>query len=323
MAETAIEPEIEIVDAHHHLWDHETPYGRYDLDELRADTGAGHNVVETVFIDCGSNYLTTGPESMRPVGETLFVTARADTSDRTPGAHISAIVSHVNLGLGQGAGDVLDAHIEAAGGRFRGIRHSGAISGTSEVVSSRGEPPADLYRRPAFQAGARELAARRLTFDAWQYHHQLGEVVALARAVPDLRIIVNHLGGPIGIGSWARRWDEVHADLRRHLGELAACENVWLKVGGIGMSRFGTGWDRTVEDPSSDTIVDMWDNTVRFAIDTFGPSRCMFESNYPVDGQTVGYVELWNAFKKMSARYTPDERSDLFAGTARRAYHIG
>ncbi len=322
MTETAIEPELEIVDAHHHLWDYETPYGCYDLADLRGDTGAGHNVVQTVFIDCGANYLTAGPESLRPVGETIFVAGRADSGDQTPGARIAAIVSHTNLMLGEGAGEVLDAHIEAGGGRFRGIRHSGAISKTEEVMSSRGEPPADLYRRPAFQAGARELAARRLTFDAWQYHHQLGEVVALARALPDLRIVVNHLGGPIGVGAWAGRWDEVHSDLRRHLVDLAACDNVWLKVGGIGMSRFGTGWDRTVEAPSSDKIVDKWGDTVRFAIDTFGPSRCMFESNYPVDSQTMGYVELWNALKKMSVGYSADERLGLFAGTARRAYRL-
>lgn len=320
--EEAIEPELEIVDPHHHLWDTVTRYGRYELDDLRTDTGAGHNVVETVFIDCGANYLTEGPDHLRPVGETIYVAGRADESDRTPGARIAAIVGHADLTLGSGVGEVLDAHVEAAGGRFRGIRHSGARAEDDEVPTSRVQPPADLYRQRSFQDGARTLAAMGLSFEAWQYHPQLDLVVDLARAVPELPIVVNHLGGPIGVGRFASRRDEVLAELRHGLAALAALDNVVLKVGGIGMTRFGARWHEAELPPTSDQLLDVWGDILRFAIDTFGPARCMFESNFPVDGETTSYVALWNAFKKVSTGCTDTERADLFAGTARRFYQL-
>ncbi len=320
--EAAIEPDLEIVDPHHHLWDTETSYGLYDLDDLLADTGAGHRVVQTVFIDCGSNYLDDGPVELRPVGETRWVATRAEASEQGPEATIAAIVSHADLSLGPAVGDVLAAHVEAAGGRFRGIRHSGARADDPDVPTSRTEPEPDLYRRPAFQEGARALAAAGLSFEAWQYHPQLDMVAALARAVPELSIVVNHLGGPIGVGRWASARQEVEADLRTGLTALAALDNVTMKVGGIGMTRFGSRWHLDDRPPTSDDVVARWGDLLRWTIDTFGPHRCMFESNFPVDGETVGYVPLWNAFKKVSVGYSPAERADLFAGTARRVYRL-
>ena len=320
--EAAIEPDIEIVDAHHHLWDVVTRYGRYELDDLLLDTGAGHRVVQTVFIDCGANYRVDGPDHLRPVGETEYVAERAEASDRSGGAVIAAIVSHADLGRGEAAGEVLDAHVEAAAGRFRGVRHAGARADDPEVPVSRVEPPAGLYRQEGFQAGARALADRDLSFEAWQYHHQLDDVLALARAVPDLTIVVNHLGGPLGIGRHAGRWDQVHAELRQGLGPLADHPNVVMKLGGVGMTRFGTGWERGDRPPNSDEVVARWGDLIRWTIDTFGPDRCLFESNYPVDGETVGYTVLWNAFKKMSMGYSSTERAQLFAGTARRVYRL-
>ena len=320
--EKAIEPEIEIVDPHHHMWDVETRYGLYEVDDLRADTEAGHKVVETVFIDCGSNYLDDGPEHLRPVGETIYMAGRAAESERTEGATIAAIVSHADLCLGSGVAEVLEAHIEAAEGRFRGIRHAGARDEDGAVPVSRVQPPADLYRQSDFQEGARTLAAMGLSFEAWQYHPQLDMVVDLAHSVPELPIIVNHLGGPIGVGSYANAWEQVLQDLRADLTRLAEADNVVLKVGGIGMTRFGARWHEAETPPTSDQLLGVWADTMRFAIDTFGPDRCMFESNFPVDGETTGYVALWNAFKKVSVDYSADERADLFAGTARRVYRL-
>jgi predicted TIM-barrel fold metal-dependent hydrolase len=161
-----------------------------------------------------------------------------------------------------------------------------------------------------------------LSFEAWQYHHQLGEVAELAAAVPDLAIVVNHLGGPIGVGRYAGRREEVRLELREGLEALAGHDNVWLKLGGVGMSRFGVSWHRDELPPTSDQVLAMWGDDLRFGIDTFGPSRCMFESNFPVDGETTGYGVLWNAFKKASAGYSPDERAALFAGSARRFYRL-
>ena len=320
--EVAIEPELEIVDAHHHLWDVETAYGRYELEDLRLDTDSGHNVVETVFIDCGSNYRSGGPEHLRPVGETEYVARCAEQSEVTTGAAITAIVGHGDLRLGAGVAEVLEAHVDAGGGRFKGIRHSGARLDDAAVPTSRTQPPADLYRDESFQAGARTLAAMGLTFEAWQYHPQLPMVLDLALALPELNIVVNHIGGPAGVGGYAGRRPEVLQTLRAGLAPLAELENVYIKLGGIGMTRYGTDWLPDGRPPSSDDVVAEWGDILRWCIDSFGPRRAMFESNFPVDAETTGYTVLWNAFKKVSAGYTPTERAELFAGTARRFYRL-
>lgn len=325
--ESAIEPELEIVDPHHHLWDTETVYGRYEVEDLHLDTSAGHNVVQTVFIDCGANYRTTGPDHLRPVGETEYVSRRADRSaevraETGTGAVIAAIVGHADLTLGPAVEEVLAAHRDASAGRFRGIRHSGARLDDPAVPVSRTQPPLRLYADPDFRAGAATLAANGFSFEAWQYHPQLTDVQGLAEAVPELPIVINHIGGPAGVGRFAGRRSEVLDHLRAGLEPLAALENVSIKLGGIGMSRYGTDWLPTGEAPGSDLLVDTWGDMLRWCIDRFGPSRCMFESNYPVDGETTGYVVLWNAFKKLSAEYSASERADLFAGTARRFYRL-
>ena len=320
--EVAIEPDLEIVDPHHHMWDTVSAYGRYELEDLRADTNAGHNVVETVFIDCGANYLSDGPTHLQPVGESHYIAGRADESDRTPGAKIAAIVSHADLTLGSSVREVLEAHVEAAGGRFRGIRHAGARLDDPAVPTSRLAPPADLYGQDGFRQGARTLASMGFSFEAWQYHPQLPLVTDFARAVPELTIVVNHLGGPVGVGRYAHDWDGVLAEVRHGLATLAELDNVVLKVGGIGMTRFGARWHENELPPTSDDLLDVWGDTMSWAIDTFGPRKCMFESNYPVDGETTGYVALWNAFKKVSSGYTEAERQDLFSGTARRVYRL-
>lgn len=321
--EEIIEPELEICDPHHHLWSAPTgKYPRYDLDELRADTGAGHNVTQTVFIDCAANYRSDGPERFKPVGETEYVAGRAAESDRTPGAKIAAIVSFADLTLGEAVEEVLDAHIAAAGGRFRGIRHAGGWDASPDVPNSHTDPPQDLYAQPKFRSGLATLTQMGLSFEAWQYHTQLGEVADLARAVPQASIILNHLGAPLGIGPYAGRRAEVLATWRPKMEALAALPNVVLKVGGIGMARYGMGFEKAERPPTSDELLAVWGDELRWCIDLFGPHRAMFESNYPVDGESVSYAVLWNAFKKVSTGYTAAERADLFRGTARRVYRI-
>jgi predicted TIM-barrel fold metal-dependent hydrolase len=322
--EDALEPELEIVDPHHHLWSEPVGdrYPRYDLADLRDDTGAGHDVVATVFIDCSSNYYADGPEHLRPVGETAWTATRADESDRTPGARIAAIVSYADLTLGDGVEEVLQAHVAAGGGRFRGIRHIGAWDADERIARSSRNPPPNLYAMPSFRTGMGVLGRLGMTFEAWQYHPQLPEVVDLARACPEVTIIVNHIGAPLGIGPYAGKRDEVMAAWRPPMEQLAALPNTVLKVGGIGMTRYGMGFERNENPPTSDELLAVWGDTLSWCIDTWGPERCMFESNFPVDADSVGYVVLWNAFKKVSARYSPAERAALFAGTARRVYRI-
>jgi predicted TIM-barrel fold metal-dependent hydrolase len=161
-----------------------------------------------------------------------------------------------------------------------------------------------------------------LSFEAWQYHPQLAEVAELARAVPELSIVLNHIGGPVGVGSYDGREEEVLAEWRPGMEAIAALPNVSLKVGGIGMTRYGVGWEHDDRPPDSDTVLARWRDQLLWCIDEFGPDRCMFESNFPVDGETCSYTVLWNAFKKVSAGYSADERADLFAGTARRVYRL-
>jgi predicted TIM-barrel fold metal-dependent hydrolase len=290
--------------------------------DLRTDTGAGHRVVATVFVDCASNYRVEGPEHLRPVGETEFVAGRAEEADRAGAPRIAAIVGHADLDRGPAVEEVLVAHAAAGGGRFRGIRHSAAWDADPSIARSLANPPSDLYQRASFRAGLATLGRLGFSFDAWQYHPQLADLVDVARAHPDVPIVVNHLGAPLGIGRYAGRRAEVLAAWRPPMAELAQLDNVHLKVGGIGMARYGMAWEQGERPPGSDEVVAAWGDEMRWCIDRFGPDRCMFESNYPVDGESCSYVVLWNAFKKVSAGYTSTERASLFAGTARRFYRV-
>ena len=322
--EVALDPELEIVDPHHHLWPE--PPGRrwytYDVPDLRVDTDAGHRIVDTVFVECMAAYRKDGPEHLRCVGETEWVAARAAETAATPGARIAGIVSHASLRLGAAVDEVLDAHIAAADGLFRGIRDAGAWDADERIPRTHTNPVPGLYGLDSFRAGMRVLAAKGLSFEAWQYHTQLGDVAALARACPDVTIVLNHIGAPIAIGPYAGRRDEVLAAWRPAMVDVASCPNVVLKVGGIGMSRYGVGFESWERPPTSDQLLAVWGDDLRFCIDTFGPDRCMFESNFPVDAESCSYTVLWNAFKKVSAGYSPAERTALFSGTARRVYRL-
>jgi len=318
--EDVVDPEVEIVDAHHHLFPSAGTRVNYELPEFHADTGSGHNVVATVFIECRARWRQNGPPHLIPVGETEYVAAMARNA--TQGPPIAAIVSHVNLSLPpQEVAEALDAHVDAGNGLFRGIRHSGALT-TDGILTSHTPVAPGLYRTAEFQAGARQLADRGLSFEAWQYHHQLGDVAELAAALPHLSIIVNHMGGPLGVGVWADRWEESLTLASDGLDRLADHPNVVLKLGGIGMDRFATPWPSTVRPPTSDEVVERWGAAIHRAINSFGTSRCMFESNYPVDSESIGYRVLWNAFKKIAAGYDSSDQADLMAGTARRIYRI-
>ena len=320
--EEAIDPALPIVDPHHHLWD--GPHmQRYVLEDLRADTGAGHNVEATVFIDCMWDYRRDGPRELRQVGETERAAAEARTSATTPGAQIKAIVSWVDMTLGADAGPVLDAHLAAGDGLFRGIRHATALDEDPAVRPSHTKPTPGLMADPAFRAGLGELVARDLSFDAWVYHPQIAEVTAMARDLPDLRIVLDHLGGPLGIGRHAGRRDEIMAQWRLDMAELAGCPNVNVKVGGIGMVTYGLGFEHLPAAPSSDDLVAAWGEPITFTIEQFGADRCMFESNFPVDKESCSYVNLWNTFKKIAAGASDAERASLFHDTAARVYRTG
>ena len=318
--ETAIEPDLEIVDPHHHLWDRGG--STYLAEQLHADTSAGHRVVQTVFVDCMSKYDKSAPAHLRPVGETRFVAEQATHMKRLGGAEVAGIVGFVDLTMGNLVDEALEAQL-AASSLFRGIRHATGWDASPDVHDSHTKPPPGLTCAADFIAGARRLAAHGLTFDAWLYHPQLDELVVLAAAVPELTIIVNHLGAPLGIGPYAGRRDDVLSTWRASMQRLAVLPNVFVKLGGFGLDTyFGTGWSGLDTPIDSDRVATYWGDVVRWCIDTFGPQRCMFESNFPVDRQALTYTVLWNACKKMTTGYDADERAALFAETARRAYSL-
>jgi L-fuconolactonase len=326
--EEVVEPELGIVDPHHHLWDYRGKPGyqpTYLLDDLHADTGSGHRIEATVFVECSWAYRQDGPVEFREVGETEFVANQAAASrERTGQATIAAIVGACDLRLGTKLGEVLDAHEAAGQGLFRGIRHRLAHDPTDSArTSAPTENIEGLMGTDEFRSGVALLGTSGLSFDAWIYHVQLDELVALAKAVPDTTIILDHIGAPLAVGAYAGRWDEIHASWRLKLQELARCSNVVVKLGGIGMPTYGSGYEHRDAPPTSDQIVADWGADMRFIIDTFGADRCMFESNFPVDKVSFSYRAMWNAYKKLSAAYSADDRAQLFAGTARRIYRVG
>jgi L-fuconolactonase len=313
--EKALNPELAICDAHHHLWNRGD--SRYLLEELRADTGSGHRVVSTVFIECGFSYRPGGPVAFRPVGETEFVVAI------DPQGFIAGIVGFADLCAPE-IDDVLAAHVEAGDGRFRGIRYKHARDESPLIPTSSNAPTANVVgKHPAFRTGLAALHRAGLSFDTWAYHTQLQDAVNLARAHPDLTIVVNHLGGPLRIGPYTERQDEVLALWKKRVVELAQHENVVMKLGGVGMPVFGETWHYFPEKTTSGQIAVARGPEIRWCIESFGPNRCMFESNFPVDKHSCSYVVLWNAFKRVTADLSQSEKAALFHDTAARVYRIG
>jgi predicted TIM-barrel fold metal-dependent hydrolase len=323
VSEQAIDPGLTIVDPHHHLWDH--PASRYLLDEILKDTGSGHKVVATVFVECASMYRADGPESMKPVGETEFVNgiAAQSASGQFGETRVAAgIVGFADMALGAAVEPVLQAHIAAAPARFRGIRHAAGFDEDPEIRNSHTNPPADLYRSTRFREGFARLSKLGLSFDAWQYHPQIPDLTGLARAFPDTTIILDHFGGPLGIGRYEGKRAAIFNTWKSDLAELAQCQNVVVKLGGINMPVNGFGWHRRALPPTSDELVAATRDYYLHAIDRFGPGRCMFESNFPVDKISCSYAVLWNAFKKIAANFTAEEKADLFRRTAARVYRL-
>jgi L-fuconolactonase len=323
--EDILEPDLEIVDPHHHLWDFARH--RYLLPDLLADTGSGHNIAQTVFIECTACYRADGPAALRPVGETEFVNgiaamAASGAYGRTRVA--AGIVGMADLTLGSAVEEVLAAHVAAGGGRFRGIRHAAAWQDkTPEVHNSHTHPPPHLYRDHAkFREGFAVLGRMGLAFDAWLYHPQLDDLIDLARAFPGQPIVLDHVGGPLGLGWYADKRAEIFADWRRRMAELAQAPNVYVKLGGLGMRINGFAFHKRPRPPTSQELADAWRPYVETCIAAFGPARCMFESNFPVDKISGAYATYWNAFKRLAAGASVDERALLFRDTARRFYKL-
>ena len=326
--EEVLEPDLPICDPHHHLWDanvHQHVQPRYLLDEILEDIGSGHNIVSTVFIECGAMFRADGPDDLRPVGETEFVNGIAAMSASGlygPVRIAHGIVGTVDLRIGARAGEVLDAHVAAGGGRFRGIRRAVAWDAADAIRNHRTDPPRGLMLQEDYRRGFAELGPRGLTFEAWCYHTQIPEVTDLARTFPETTIILDHFGGPLGTGPYAGRIDEIYEDWKPMISELATCPNVVAKLGGINMDVNGYDWHRRERPPSSAELAEATRRWYEFAIEAFGAERCMFESNFPVDKLSCSYQVVWNAFKRIAAGCSDDEKALLFHDTAARVYRL-
>jgi predicted TIM-barrel fold metal-dependent hydrolase len=321
--EDIIDPQRPIVDPHHHLWDRGGQ--RYLIEEMTDDIASGHNIIATVYVDCRSMYRAGGPEAFRPVGEVEFangVAAMSASGGYGKAAICAGIVSHVNLLLGDGARPVLEGEIAAGNGRFRGIRHSSPWDADPDVAGIYAMRPKGLLLDPTFRKGFACLAPLGLSFDAWLFHPQIGELTNLARAFPDTKIVLDHCGGPIGIGSYANRRDEIFPQWKASIREIAQCPNVVVKLGGLAMRLLGYDFHERAMPPSSEDIAAAWRPYIETCIEAFGPERAMFESNFPPDKGQCSYQVIFNAFKRIAAQYSDAEQTALFSKTAADFYRL-
>jgi L-fuconolactonase len=320
--EPIIDPDLPIVDAHHHLW--EEAGHPYLLDEILADVGDGHRVEATVFVQAHYGYRPDGPAHLAPVGETEQVVriaeAAQDRQDRTRVA--AAIVGFADLMLGGGVEEVLDAHAAIAGRAFRGVRHSVSRDPHFPDGIVLRPSPEGMLADPRYREGLRTVAAHGLSYDAMLYHRQIPELCDVAQAIPELPIVLDHAGCIIGVGPYEGREHETFAEWRRDMAALARNPNVTVKLGGFGMIITGARWHERDRPPASVELAEAWRPHVEACIELFGAERCMFESNFPVDKAMYAYRTLWNAFKRLTSGASADERRALFAGTASRVYGI-
>jgi L-fuconolactonase len=321
--EEVIDPALPIVDAHHHLFDF--PGNRYLLEEIADDLAGGHRVVSTVHNECMSMYWTDGPEHLRPVGETQFIAGLADKAaagDFGPTLICEGIVGFADLTLGSDVRGVLETHLQVGGSRFKGTRFATGWDDSPEVPNNHTASGPQLLADPAVRSGAAVLRDMHLSLDVMVFFHQLDEVAALADALPDLRIVLGHCGGPIGHGPYSDHQAEHFRTWERGIRGLAERPNVVCKIGGV-MAR-GAAFDYLQADapPGSLLLEELWRPWFLTCIEAFGADRCMFESNFPVDKMGVSYTVLWNAYKRITHGASDAERKALFAGTAEQVYRL-
>ncbi len=316
--EDPIEPDLAICDAHHHLWD--DPRQRYLIEEYLSDAAA-HKVSSTIYVECLREYRDSGPLALRPVGETEFIHRITETSQHTGTRLAAAIVGFADLTLGAAVEEVLIAHMEASD-RFRGIRYATAWDPDSRIHAAHTRPEPELLASTSFRSGYARLAKHGLVFDAWLYFHQIDELCGLAAAFPDTQIVLNHIGGPIGVGPYANRRSNVLQPWLAAIKRLSQHDNVAVKLGGMAMKSAGFEWHKQPTPPASEALAKAWTPYFSYCIELFGAARCMFESNFPVDRSSCSFGVLWNAFKRIAHSATPAERENLFHRTATRIYGI-
>lgn len=323
VVEDIVDPARPIIDTHHHLW----PTGGlipYSLDDLWADTGSGHNIVKTVFMECHASYRTDGPEHLRSLGEVDYVTEIAERTAKDPQgrAQIAAMVTSFDLTRGDAVEELVYLHREASHGLFRGIRQALACARPNEGIMLEAVGQKDLYKNPEFLRGMKVLGKMGHSYDSWHYFYQNPEFCALARSVPETTMVLDHLGTPLATGIYANKRDEVFQQWKRDIAEIAKCPNTIAKLGGMAMPDNGFGWMGRDKPPTSDEFAAAQAPYYLHIIDCFTPQRCMAESNFPVDKLSLSYQVFWNGLKKITKNFSEDEKNAIFAGTATRVYRL-
>ena len=325
--EKALEPDLPICDPHHHLWDFkkDSVEPTYLLPEILSDTNSGHNIVSTVFIECGAMYNPEHSIEEQVINETTFVNGIAAMSNS--GAYgntkiAAGIVGSAPLLIGDGVANILDKHLNIASDRFKGIRSQAAMHPDGTIPVSRARPIEGVYINDNFQKGFAHLESRNLSFEAWCYHPQLPQLIELAKKFPNTSIILNHFGGPLGVGSFFNKEDETYNFWEKQIIELSKCENVVAKLGGIAMEINGFDWHKNNSAPSGSELINRTKRYYDKTLNLFGIDRCMFESNFPVDKISCSYVNLWNGFKELTKGYSQNERAKLFHDNASKTYKL-
>ena len=316
--EETLEPHLTICDPHHHLWKH--PNNTYLAEEFLHDINSGHKISSTVFVECMSSYDKDSPRALAPVGETKFVEALAKNNTQTNIA--KAMVGFADLLLGDSVAEVFDAHLEQSPYRFKGIRHACGWDSSDQIRNSHTNPTRFLYLDETFQKGFAKLFDYGFTFDAWLYHPQHQDLIKLAKSFPNQIIIVDHVGGPLGIGPYRNKQQSVFQTWKKTVSQLAECENIFMKLGGLSMATSGFEWHKKNKPPTSLQLAEATAPYLNFCIEKFGTKRCMFESNFPVDKISCSYNVLWNSFKRITGSFSIDEKRDLFHDVAVKTYDI-
>ena len=324
--EEIINPQLPIIDPHHHLWNRDNQLAGsfpYLIENLNEDTFSGHNIVGTIFMECAQGYYLDGEEKYKPVGETEFVINLIKDSEKlSKSTNIMGIIGFADLMLGHEVKDVLNRHLLKGEGLFRGIRHAAGWDKNNEIHNSHSNPIENIYHNKSFMKGAEELINLKLTFDAWHYHHQINDLSIFAKKYPELTIIHDHFGGPLGVGPYEGKKEEIFKKWKDDISLLSESKNVYAKLGGLAMPVNGWNFHKQNKPASSDQIVDMHHEYYLHTINCFGVERCMFESNFPVDRRSVSYHVIWNAFKKMVLGYSDEDKNKLFFKNAKDVYGV-
>ena len=327
LIEDPILPNIPIIDPHHHLWD--VGFGRYYIEELLEDiNSSGHNIVSTVYIMSSSNtkiYSKDGLEEFKPLTEIEFATSEGKRADLIPNNKVkvnASIVGSVDLTYGNKLKPVLEKAVNISEGRLKGIRMLLASHTDPRISSGAVKSDLGLMLHPNFIDGAKCIQDANLSLDFWIYHTQLNEMEKIARALPDLTIILNHIGGPIHLGEYEGKQAATHREWRSAMMRLSRIPNINVKLGGLGMAVNGAKFHNSKFPPNSVQLSDVWKPWIYETIDMFGFDRCMFESNFPVDKGSCSYGTLWNAFKILATDMSDDEKNKLFSKNAARIYKI-